>query len=159
MSLRPHEGLLHCTSKVLPIQQAAWQIQPHRPRPVYLRMCLMQSVARPSVQAILSAGENKQRMSSRLHAVKQQTLQKLQSAEDPTLRDQARQAFMDQEKSAQKLRRKHRQDLMADETVIASEDEAPLPLLDDSEDALAEGLSGAVGPVMKVGDVSVLLWA
>ena len=114
------------------------------------RLCLRAERCTAQRQAILVAGEMKLKMSAQLYAVKQQTLQKLQSAEDPELREQARQAFQNQEKAAQKLREKHRRDLAADETITTIEDEAPIPLLDDSEDALAEGLSDAVGLVMKV---------
>ena len=110
----------------------------------------MQSVARPGVEAVLAASEAKLKMSGQLYEVKQQTLKKLQGQDDPVLQEQARQAFLSQEKTAQKLREKHRQDLLANETVQTTEEEAALPLLDESDDAFAEGLSDAVGLVMKV---------
>ncbi len=136
-----HDALLHC-----------WR-DPGTDQNCWL---WVQSVARQDVQAILLSSEAKQKTSNQLYAVKQQTLQKLQSAEDPKLRDQAREAFRNQEKTIQKLRQKQRQERMADETVMSTEEEAA-PLLDDSEDALAEGLSDAVGLVMKVGHSNILL--
>ncbi|KAK9830771.1 hypothetical protein WJX74_006445 [Apatococcus lobatus] len=110
---------------------------------------LIESVARPEVEAVLAASEAKLKMSGQLYEVKQQTLKKLQGQDDPALQEQARQAFRSQEQTAKKLRAKHRQDLLANETVQTSEEEATLPLLDESDDGLAEGLSDAVGLVMK----------